>query len=118
MWRVLVLVFSLLSLNVALILASAHGSLAASFHASTQSSFESAIGEQAYLAAPSVGENAPGGSINGCVPACLVHAAIEPSIWSEDPVSSTRKLRLFPAHLVLSGTTPLLQKRPPKSAAA
>lgn len=116
MWRLLVTVLAVLSLNVALIVATTHGSVAAGFAGSTQSSAELASQELTVLqiAAPSVADSALGAGDKGCVPVCFVHVAIEPSIWQEDPVYSARELRLLPADLILCGITPSLQKRPPK----
>ncbi len=119
MWRLLVTVLTVLSLNVALVLATTHGSLAFGLPGSTQSSDELASEVQTALqiAAP-IDNNALGAGDNGCVPVCFVHGAIEPSIWQEEPVYSARELRLLPADLILCGITPSSQKRPPKNAVA
>lgn len=118
MWRLLVTVLTVLSLNVALILATTHGSVAS--QASTQSFAELASEKQTdpQIAAPSAGENASGAMETDCLPVCFVHGVIEPSIWQEDPVYSARELRLLPSSLVLFGITPSTQKRPPKSVLA
>lgn len=120
MWRLLVTVLTVLSLNVALIVATTHGSVASGLPGAAQSSGELASEKLKALqiAMPFVGENDLGTIDTDCVPVCFVHVAIEPSIWQEDPVYSARELRLLPADLILYGITPSSQKRPPKSAVA
>lgn len=118
MWRALVLVFTLLSLNVTLILAAGHGTVASSFHASSQVSAETVSTDLAYfeLATSCASEVPSGGGVTNSATACWAHAALSPSGWSEQSIRVAKRLRLVPAPLILSGITPPLQERPPRSA--
>ena len=74
MWRALVLVFTLLSLNVTLILAAGHGTVASSFHASSQVSAETVSTDLAYfeLATSCASEVPSGGGVIAAEPTATV----------------------------------------------
>lgn len=119
MWRALVLVFTLLSLNVTLILAAGHGAVASSFQASLQVSAEPVSTDLTYfeLATSCASEGSSGGgAVTNIATACWAHAALDLSGWSEQSIRLATRLRLVPAPLILSGITPPLQERPPRSA--